>query len=182
VATCKRSRSCLDARDEAILRLFIDSGMRLSELATLTPASVDFANRVVHVIGKRTKGHDRPRVTPFGAKTAAALDRYLNRFRPGHYLAASTDALWLGRAGALTPNGIAQLVAERGIAAKVPFRVHPHMFRHAWVAQSLHLGMQEGDVMRITGHTSRSLLDRYGAYTAVERALDVYRRIPRPEV
>jgi hypothetical protein len=46
-------------------------------------------------------------------KTAKALDRYITSFRPRHYAAHKTDALWLGRDGAMTPDGIAQAVKNR---------------------------------------------------------------------
>jgi integrase/recombinase XerC len=74
----------------AILRLFADTGLRLSELAHLTVADVDLDEQVAVVLGKGR----RPRAVPFGAKTTAALDRYL-RVRGRHKVAAE-PALWLG--------------------------------------------------------------------------------------
>ena len=51
----------------AVIRLFLDSGMRLSELANLAIGDVDLDQRVAIVIGKGR----RPRACPFGAKTAS---------------------------------------------------------------------------------------------------------------
>jgi integrase/recombinase XerC len=62
-----------DRRDTAIIRLFVDAGMRLAELTGLTLDDVDLDMRVADVIGKGR----RPRPCPFGAKTAQAIDRYL---------------------------------------------------------------------------------------------------------
>jgi integrase/recombinase XerC len=181
LATCKRSRSFLDARDEALLRVLIDTGCRLSEVTGLTLGAVDLDDQLVHVAGKRTRGRERPRTVPFGPKTAASLDRYINRFRAAHFLAGTTDALWLGHSGALTPNGVAQAVKERGRAAGLPW-LHAHQMRHRFNAEHLRAGMQETDLMTLTGHTSRTMLDRYGAATKTERAIAAYRRIPVPEV
>jgi len=71
-----------DRRDTAIIRLFVDSGMRLSELTGLSVDDLDLDVKVAYVIGKGR----RPRECAFGAKTAQALDRYL-RLRRGHRLA-----------------------------------------------------------------------------------------------
>src|SRR5262249_25157605 len=73
-----------DRRDQAILRLFIDTGARRDEIASLRwrpgdPArnDVDLDQGVVRVLGKGS----RERLLPLGAKTIKALDRYL-RARP----------------------------------------------------------------------------------------------------
>jgi site-specific recombinase XerD len=55
-----------DRRDQAILRVLFDCGVRISECARLTLADVDFDLEVLRVVGKGRK----VRVVPFGAKTA----------------------------------------------------------------------------------------------------------------
>jgi len=102
-----------DRRDNAILRLFIDTGLRLPELTSLHIEDVDFDNDVAVVPGK---GHP-PRACPFGAKTGQALDRYLKlrarrpeRRRP---------ELWLGKKGPVTFSGIRQVIKRRSREAPV---------------------------------------------------------------
>ncbi len=68
-----------ERRDTAIIRLFLDGGLRLAELTSLKVADVDFESGVVIVMGKGR----RPRACPFGHQTAQALDRYL-RSRDHH--------------------------------------------------------------------------------------------------
>ncbi|MDQ1536160.1 MAG: hypothetical protein QOE58_553 [Actinomycetota bacterium] len=77
-------------RDTAVVRLFLDTGMRRAELLGLRVADVDFDQDVALVMGKGR----RPRACPFGNKTGLALGRYL-RLRGGHVYAAE-EALWLG--------------------------------------------------------------------------------------
>src|SRR4051794_38570306 len=64
-----KSNSFVDRRDTAITRLLLDTGGRLSEVAGLTVADVDFDSDVVHVLGKGR----RPRALPFGQQTGLAL-------------------------------------------------------------------------------------------------------------
>ena len=67
-------------RDTAILRLFIDCGLRLAEVTNLSTADVDWDLQVVGVVGKGS----RPRAVPMSPKTTQALDSYANRARKTH--------------------------------------------------------------------------------------------------
>lgn len=156
-------------RDLAILRVMIETGTRLAEVAGLNVDDVDLPDKTIVVTGKGR----RPRVIPFGTKTALALDRYL-RLRPRH-AQASSAGLWLGPRGKMTDSGIAQMLERRCGEAGIG-KVHPHQLRHtaahAWLAD----GGGEDAAMRLFGWKSRQMLSRYGASAADERARDEARR------
>jgi site-specific recombinase XerD len=162
-----------DLRDEVVLRLFIDTGMRLAEMAGLTVEDVDLDVRIAHVLGKGR----RRRVSPFGVKTAGRLDKYL-RQRARRPETATTDALWLGNRGAMTTAGIRSLVERRAAQAGIG-HIHAHMLRHL-AAHHLKADptLSDDDIMQTMGWRSREMLGRYASSTAVDRALTAYRGRP----
>jgi len=159
-----------DRRDAALLRLMIDTGVRLAEITGLAVGDLDLDLEVIVVHGKG----GRQRSVPFGVKAAAALDRYL-RIRMRHDQARRAE-LWLGPKGGLTTSGITQILRRRCREAGIDV-IHPHQLRHTAAHNWLAMGGNEGDAMRLFGWRSREMLSRYGASAADERARDSYRRI-----
>lgn len=169
LAECQGS-SFEDRRDMAIIRLMIDIGPRINEIAPLDVDSLDFNENTVLVLGKGR----RPRTLPFGDKTRIALRRYL-RTRAQHAQAANDPALWLGRRGRMTSSGIQQMLYRRTEAAGIG-RLHPHQLRHFFAHNWLANGGQEQDLMMLAGWRSRQMVGRYARATAETRARDAHRK------
>ncbi|MFN8037886.1 MAG: tyrosine-type recombinase/integrase [Acidimicrobiales bacterium] len=168
----------LDRRDHAMLRLFIDTGVRRAEMAGITLDDLDLEDRVVWVMGKGR----RARRVGFGNKTTLALRRYL-RLREQHpWVVANRENptapawLWLGKLGPLGPAGIAQMLERRGPEAGIE-GLHAHQFRHTYAHRHLAAGGTEGHLRAVAGWRDRRMLDRYGASVAAERAIDEQRRL-----
>jgi site-specific recombinase XerD len=163
-------------RDKAIIYVFADGGLRLSEVADLGQADTDTRTRMLFVTGKgANKSGPRRRAIALGVKATQALDRY-QRARLKHPFAASPQ-LWLGAGTRATLSGAGIKAMLNRRAALVGVKLHPHMFRHTWASAFRRNGGSEGDLMTMGGWTSRAMLDRYGCAEAEDRAQEAYLRI-----
>jgi len=159
-----------ERRDTAIIRLFIDTGARLSEIADLTLGDIDLDRQQLVVV---VKGH-HVQVKYFGAKTAQAIDRYERSRRTHRY--TDLDWWWLSLKGRLSGSGIRQMIKRRAEEAGLD-HVHPHMFRHTFAHRWLSEGGNEDDLQRLMGWKDRQMLDRYGKSGAIARAKDAHGRM-----
>lgn len=171
IKACKGSE-LRDRRDEAIVRLMIETGMRAGEVCDLTTGSINLQSGIVTVIrGKGGKG----RVVPISAQTGRAIDRYM-RVRRGHLLADSR-ALWVGDRGkTLAYFGLHKTLKWRAELAGIT-GFTPHVLRHTAASRWLAAGGSEGGLMAVAGWSTRDMIDRYAADTASARAADEARRL-----
>lgn len=167
---CKGS-SFEDRRDTAMILLLLDTGCRASEMANITLDRIEDGS--IQVLGKGSKW----RTVHFGATAGRALDKYL-RARDRHK-DADLPQLWLGKRGPMTRWGVAQTLEKRCAQAGVD-KINPHQFRHTFAHEWLADGGQEGDLMRLTGWSSRSMVSRYAASAADARAAESYRKRQSP--
>jgi integrase/recombinase XerC len=172
LATCqaKSRHNFRGVRDEAIIRVLASTGARLSEIADLELDDVDLPGAAVRVMGKGR----RERWLPLDEPTLLALKRYLDRERPRSPFAFTTTRVWVGPAGAFTSGGIAQMFTGRAESVKV--KTHVHALRHRAISGMLKAGLSEGDTMALSGHRSRSMMDRYGRFDRAQRAHDAFRK------
>jgi site-specific recombinase XerD len=154
-----------DRRDEAIVRLMAETGMRAGEVVGLVVDDVDLIRGLATV--RRGKG-GKGRLAPFGPQTGRAIDRYL-RMRRTHRL-ADMPALWLGDRGkSLEYYGLHRALKYRAELAGLP-KFHPHLMRHTAASRWLAAWGSEGGLMAVAGWSTRDMLDRYTKATAAERA------------
>jgi len=166
VKACE-GRSLRDRRDEALVRLMFETGLRAGEVVALRVEDIDVLGGTLLV--RRGKGGSG-RLVPFSPQTARALDRYL-RLRRGHVL-ADTPALWLGeRSRSFHYDGLYRALVKRARAAGIR-NFSPHQLRHTAASRWLAAGGSEGGLMAIAWWRRRDMLDRYAAATRASRAVE----------
>ncbi|MER5261545.1 tyrosine-type recombinase/integrase [Actinosynnema sp. NPDC002837] len=158
--TCK-GKDFVHLRDEAIIRLYYNTGARLSEVGNLTLDDLDMDTDSAHYRGKGNKD----RRVRFGPKTARALSRYL-RARAKRKAADLPD-LWLAERGIrrFAPNGVKIMLKRRGLAAGLT-GVHAHRWRHNFAHEWKRAGGDSGDLMLLLGWTSEDMPRHYGESAA----------------
>jgi len=141
-------------RDRAILETLYATGMRVSELASLTAAQVRGRDRLT-VMGKG----GRERVAPVGAAARDALERYLRHGRPVLLAGRASPALWIGGRGTpMSPRSLYRVVRTRA-------GTFPHALRHSFATHLLEGGADLASVQQLLGHVELGTTQIYTSTT-----------------
>jgi integrase/recombinase XerD len=144
-------------RDAAMMHLMYASGLRVSELVTLSVADIDTKSGVVSALGKGGKR----RLVPVGE---AALDRigaYLTDVRP-HVATPKTTVLFVSpRGGRLTRQGFWKLLKRYARGAGITTPISPHKLRHSFATHLLRGGADLRAVQAMLGHADLGTTEIY---------------------
>ena len=133
-------------RDYAIIQLFLQTGIRVSELVGLTLDDVDLALGVLHVRGKGLKDRD----IPLAKKAIAALKIWLT-VRPD----TPHRTLFLNRYdGPITVRGVQKLVDRYRRGAGMTKHITPHSLRHTFATEKYNRGVSPFQLRDYLGHAS----------------------------
>lgn len=143
----------IGARDAAIIELLYATGLRISELASLTLD--DVGGDTISVVGKGGKGRN----VPVGRPAQLALANYVERGRPQLVGGSVGNELWLGsRGGPLGSRGLRRVVSRR-------VATFPHALRHSFATHLLEGGADLRVVQDLLGHTDLATTQIYTAVT-----------------
>ncbi|MBN1887181.1 MAG: tyrosine-type recombinase/integrase [Thermoflexales bacterium] len=144
------------ARNYAIILLFLDTGVRLSELVQLKISGIDFGAGEFKVLGKGGK----ERIVPMGLATRRAVIRYIEHFRP-QPVNSQENRLFLTVAGdPISRDSIAKMLERLGRRTGIT-RLHPHLLRHTFAVRYLLNGGDVFTLQKILGHTTLDMTRRY---------------------
>lgn len=146
--------ACHNERDEAIVLVLLDSGLRASELCALDMGDVDKATGAIHV---RSGKGQKDRVSYIGPHTRKRLARYLHIERQGE-----SGALFVSQQHhtRMTYYGLAQLLIRLRDAANVP-HLTAHALRRTFALNSLRAGMNIFVLAKLMGHADLTVLRQY---------------------
>lgn len=144
----------IDLRDRAIIELLYSSGLRVSEVASLSVD--DVGGDLLTVTGKGGKA----RAVPVGRPARRAIADWIERGRGQLAGADATTSLWVGaRGGPLDTRGIRRVVRTRAAT-------FPHALRHSFATHLLEGGADLRAVQELLGHSDLATTQ---IYTSVSR-------------
>ena len=143
----------LAIRNRAIILLALDTGLRLSEMAGIKIADLDFNRETIRVMGKGSK----ERVVRIGRKTQKAILRYFAMRDDEH------DCLWVTEERRpLKLRGIQEAIKRLCHLAEINDATPgPHTFRHTAAITCLRNGMGEFTLQMMLGHSTLQMTRRY---------------------
>ena len=153
----------LGLRNLAIISIFVDTGLRLAELAGLRLSELDPNLHQARIMGKGAK----LRVVPINGRARKALKNYLTQARqPGG------DEVWQTEDGQpLAFWSIKIMVNRLKKRAGVKGGGGPHRFRHYFATHCLENGMDLNTVRLLLGHATLDMVLHYARYVDVQKAL-----------
>jgi integrase/recombinase XerD len=152
-------------RDRAMLEVLYATGLRVTELVTLTPQSVSLVQGVVRVVGKG----DKERLVPLGEEAVAWLERYVASARPEILQGRVCGCLFpTARSCCMTRQAFWQLIKRYALQAGIGKPLSPHTLRHAFATHLLNHGADLRVVQMLLGHSDLSTTQIY-THVARER-------------
>lgn len=143
-----------DPRDYAIFQVFLQTGLRVSELCALRRQDVDFEGRTVTV--RMGKGQ-QARTIDLETKAARAIKSYL-AIRPD----SLDDRLFLNRYGeSISERGVRKLVAKYLKAGGITKKASCHSLRHTFATYKAERGVSAYQLRDWLGHRNLNTTQIY---------------------
>jgi len=143
-------------RNYTVILLFLDTGIRLSELVNLKLSDIDFTAGQFKVFGKGAK----ERIVPMGLTTRREVVRYMEHYRP-QPINPNENRLFLTASGsAITKRSLGQMIERLSTRADIP-RLHAHLLRHTFAVRYLVNGGDVFTLQKILGHTTLEMTRKY---------------------
>ena len=160
----------LHVRNRLIIELLYATGLRVSELTSLTINQINYSNREIRVIGKG----DKERIVFFGEYCEEILKLYINKYRNELLKDNENDYLLLNKDGnRLTSRGVELIIENIIKELALKHNVSPHTLRHTFATDLLNNGADLKSVQELLGHSSLSTTQIYTHITN-ERLRSVY--------
>lgn len=157
-------------RDRCMLEMLYASGLRVSELCTLSTPDLDLQRGLVKVFGKGAK----ERLVPLHDLAQSLLAEYLRHWRP--LFCPSGNQLFVNRSGkGLSRQYVWKMVKKYALAAGVKRAVSPHTFRHSFATHLLEGGADLRAVQMLLGHADISATEIY-THVQAERLRGIHKQ------
>jgi len=159
-----------NARDQLIIEMFYQTGMRLAELIGLSDKDVDIGTCLLRVTGKRNK----QRLIPFGYGLKNEISEYLElrskniELIPDHFFIRINGL-------PMYSQMVYKIVHQKLIKVATLSKNSPHVLRHTFATTLLNRGAELNAVKELLGHSSLSATEVY-THTTFEELKKVYKQ------
>ena len=150
--------ACDGERDKVIVTVLADTGLRISELVSVTLSDIDSEARTIRIWGKGAK----QRIVRYGPFTAQLLSSY-RRTLTGTKL--FEIRYW----------GIESML--RRLGERTGIKCNPHAFRRTFATQSVRNGLNLFYVQSLLGHSTLQMTRLYAEQVNSEDAIKAYKPI-----
>ena len=155
--------TAFDYRNKAMLELMYATGLRVSELISLTPLNIDLDRKIVRCYGKGNK----ERIVPMGDVCVKYLRKYLEEYRDSLTKKTLCDELFLNNHGKkITRQGFFKMIKKLALEKDIKENITPHMLRHSFATHLLNNGADLRSIQMMLGHENISTT---GIYTNVSK-------------
>lgn len=164
-------------RDIAVIELLFATGMRISELCSLSPVNVNLINRTVLIYGKGSK----ERIIQIGNEDVyQILCKYVQEYqheieRTGHFFINH-----LGEP--LSDQSVRRMIRKYSDAAAINLHITPHMFRHTFATALLDADVDIRYIQEMLGHSSINITEIYTHVTTAKQMSILSTKHPRKDL
>ena len=145
-------------RNRAIIETLYASGLRVSELTTLSLSNIFFKEELIRVSGKGNK----QRIVPIGKIAKKYIELYLEQRDLQKINSKYQDILFLNRNGkSLTRQMIYTIIKRLAEKANILKQVGPHTFRHSFATHLLENGADLRTIQVLMGHENITTTEVY---------------------
>jgi integrase/recombinase XerC len=145
-------------RDKAIISLFADSGLRLSELVSIKLENIDWSRRLIKVWCKGSKEG----LAVFGIRTEQLLKQWLSEYHPDG-----------GNVWGIHKWGVVEMLAI--LKQKTGLPCNAHTFRRTFASILAKRGVDSLHIMRLGRWESMAMVERYTRSVKFEDSLKFYK-------
>ena len=150
-------RNNKELRDKAMLELMYATGIRVSELVSLTVNDINVQAGYI-----RCSERGRERIIPIGSVARVSLRQYLKQARPAMLADANSSILFPNCNGQpMSRQGFWKILKQYAAKAGIDADITPHTLRHSFAAHLLENGADLRSVQEMLGHSDISTTQIY---------------------
>ena len=159
-------------RDRSMLELLYASGLRVSELVSISHEQLNLIQGVVRVMGKGNK----ERLVPIGDEAVIWLQRYLIEARADLLKGRQSEQVFVSRkAAGMSRQAFWYRLRQYSVTAGIRGHLSPHTLRHAFATHLVNHGADLRVVQMLLGHSDLSTTQIY-THVARERLKSLHQQ------